>query len=254
MVSRFLEGAGMGVMGVAGASAIAPWFAPEKRGFPLGIWAMWVALAMCICPVLYGYVVDTLALPWQTVWSVSYTHLDVYKRQLVRGRQLDKDLLSTKKVLYRPCSELPEAMRAEVYDGYFEDLGTYEVLFLDDFEGFFDDPEMGPMMCKLLLGERLKRRLDTVITSTKPLSEYDLSDFGGMLGDFEEVTMEVLDDAGLEEYVRGLVEDYTEEGKSPVLAPEAIAYIAHDLGQTPTMIRKATHFLMTQYELSLIHI
>ena len=170
------------------------------------------------------------------------------KTTLVRGRQLDKDLLSTKKVLYRPCSELPEAMRAEVYDGYFEDLGTYEVLFLDDFEGFFDDPEMGPMMCKLLLGERLKRRLDTVITSTKPLSEYDLSDFGGMLGDFEEVTMEALDDAGLEEYVRGLVEDYTEEGKSPVLSPEAIAYIAHDLGQTPTMIRKATHFLMTQYE------
>ena len=156
------------------------------------------------------------------------------KTTLVRGRQLDKDLLSTKKVLYRPCSELPEAMRAEVYDGYFEDLGTYEVLFLDDFEGFFDDPEMGPMMCKLLLGERLKRRLDTVITSTKPLSEYDLSDFGGMLGDFEEVTMEAL--------------DYTEEGKSPVLSPEAIAYIAHDLGQTPTMIRKATHFLMTQYE------
>ena len=170
------------------------------------------------------------------------------KTTLVRGRQLDKDLLSTKKVLYRPCSELPEAMRAEVYDGYFEDLGTYEVLFLDDFEGFFDDPEMGPMMCKLLLGERLKRRLDTVITSTKPLSEYDLSDFGGMLGDFEEVTMEALDDAGLEEYVRGLVEDYTEEVKSPVLSPEAIAYIAHDLGQTPTMIRKATHFLMTQYE------
>ena len=33
-----------------------------------------------------------------------------------------------------------------------------------------------------------------------------------------------------------------------MLAPEAIAYIAHDLGQTPTMIRKATHFLMTQYE------
>ena len=68
MISRFFEGAGMGVMGVAGASAIAPWFAPEKRGFPLGIWAMWVALAMCICPILYGWVVDALAMPWQTVW------------------------------------------------------------------------------------------------------------------------------------------------------------------------------------------
>lgn len=68
MVSRVLEGAGMGVMGVAGASAIAPWFAPEKRGLPLGIWAMWVALAMCICPVLYGFMVDTMGMTWQSVW------------------------------------------------------------------------------------------------------------------------------------------------------------------------------------------
>ena len=68
MVSRVLEGAGMGVMGVAGASAIAPWFAPEKRGLPLGIWAMWVALAMCICPVLYGFMVGTLGMAWQSVW------------------------------------------------------------------------------------------------------------------------------------------------------------------------------------------
>ena len=68
MASRVFEGAGMGVMGVAGASAIAPWFKPEKRGLPLGIWAMWVALAMCICPVLYGFMVDTLGMPWQAVW------------------------------------------------------------------------------------------------------------------------------------------------------------------------------------------
>lgn len=68
MISRVFEGAGMGVMGVAGASAIAPWFKAEKRGLPLGIWAMWVALAMCICPVLYGWVVEALGMPWQAVW------------------------------------------------------------------------------------------------------------------------------------------------------------------------------------------
>jgi MFS family permease len=56
MLSRIFEGAGMGIMGVAGASAIAPWFPREKRGFPLGIWAMWVALAMFACPVLYGWI------------------------------------------------------------------------------------------------------------------------------------------------------------------------------------------------------
>lgn len=68
IVSRFFEGAGMGVMGVAGASAIAPWFKPENRGLPLGIWAMWVALAMCICPVLYGWMVDSLGMSWQSIW------------------------------------------------------------------------------------------------------------------------------------------------------------------------------------------
>lgn len=42
---------------------------------------MWVALAMCICPVLYGFMVDTLGMPWQrsggerlasTSWSASW--------------------------------------------------------------------------------------------------------------------------------------------------------------------------------------
>ncbi len=68
MVSRIIEGAGMGVMGVAGASAIAPWFGPERRGLALGIWSMWVALCMCICPVLYGWVTESRGLPYTAVW------------------------------------------------------------------------------------------------------------------------------------------------------------------------------------------
>lgn len=56
MVSRVFEGAGMGIMGVAGASAIAPWFPKQKRGLALGLWAMWVALAMFVCPVIYGWI------------------------------------------------------------------------------------------------------------------------------------------------------------------------------------------------------
>ncbi|MBQ1398905.1 MAG: MFS transporter [Lachnospiraceae bacterium] len=68
MVSRIIEGAGMGVMGVAGASAIAPWFAPERRGLPMGIWSMWVALCMCICPALYGWMTEARGLPYTAVW------------------------------------------------------------------------------------------------------------------------------------------------------------------------------------------
>lgn len=74
MASRVLEGAGMGVMGVAGASAIAPWFPEERRSLPLGIWAMWVALAMCVCPILFGWVVDTLGMAWQTAWWISLAY------------------------------------------------------------------------------------------------------------------------------------------------------------------------------------
>jgi MFS family permease len=58
LISRVFEGAAFGIMGVAGPSAIAPWFPKAKRGFPLGIWATWVALAMCVCPVIYGAISD----------------------------------------------------------------------------------------------------------------------------------------------------------------------------------------------------
>lgn len=52
MVSRVIEGAGFGLMGVIGVAAISPWFPAERRGFPLGIWAMWVASANAITPML----------------------------------------------------------------------------------------------------------------------------------------------------------------------------------------------------------
>ncbi|MGI6032729.1 MAG: MFS transporter [Coriobacteriales bacterium] len=52
MVSRIIEGAGFGLMGVIGVAAITPWFPDEKRGLPLGIWAMWVAVANAITPTL----------------------------------------------------------------------------------------------------------------------------------------------------------------------------------------------------------
>jgi MFS family permease len=58
LISRIFEGGAFGIMGVAGPSAIAPWFPKAKRGLPLGIWATWVALAMCVCPVIYGAVSD----------------------------------------------------------------------------------------------------------------------------------------------------------------------------------------------------
>jgi len=68
IVSRFCEGAGMGIMAITGAVAITPWFPKEKRGFPLGLWAMWVSLPMAVCPILYGFIVDTLGVNFKVIW------------------------------------------------------------------------------------------------------------------------------------------------------------------------------------------
>lgn len=170
------------------------------------------------------------------------------KTELVRSRQRDKDLLSTKRVLYRPCAELAEALRANVYDGFFDDLGSFEVLFLDDFEGFYEDEEAGPEICKLLLAERDRLGLDTVITSSKPLSEHNLDGFGDAIKSFEEIRIEPLQGDDLLRYVKGLVEDYTDEEKSPVLADEALEFIAFELEGGPEMKRRAMWFLLTQYQ------
>lgn len=170
------------------------------------------------------------------------------KTMLMRARQLDKDLLSTKTVVYRPCKELPEALRADVYDGYLEELAEADVLLLDDFEGFYEDKEIGPMMCKLLLQERARRGGDTVISSRKPLDAHDLSFFEGLLDRFVEVSMAPLAEGNAEAYVQKVYAQYRDEEKSPVLSEESLAYLAHDLDASLEMKRRALYYLMMGYE------
>ena len=68
IISRVIEGASFGIMGVAGASSIGPWFSPEKRSLPLSIWSMWVAAMMCVCPILFGWLVESVGIDWTMIW------------------------------------------------------------------------------------------------------------------------------------------------------------------------------------------
>lgn len=170
------------------------------------------------------------------------------KTTIMRARQLDRDLLSTKSVVYRPCKELPEALRADVYDGYLEELGNCNVLLLDDFEGFWADDELGPLMCKLLLQERNRQGGDTIISSRKPLSDYDLGMFEGLFDDFVEVEIAPIEGEDLVSYIKTVQEQYRDETKSPVLSDEAIEYLAHGFDQTLETKRRAVYYLMLAYE------
>lgn len=68
MVSRVIEGAGFGLMGVIGVTAITPWFPKEKRGLPLGIWGMWVAAANAITPMLDAAIAEATG-NFMSVWQ-----------------------------------------------------------------------------------------------------------------------------------------------------------------------------------------
>ena len=67
MVSRALEGISWGLLAVAGIPAISAWFAPSKRGLPMGIWGIWVAVAFILGPLLFAGMFDALG-SWQPVW------------------------------------------------------------------------------------------------------------------------------------------------------------------------------------------
>lgn len=68
VISRVIEGAAMGFMNVAGATALYPWFPGSKRGLAFGCWGMWVASAMFICPTIYSALVDKAGWAWQSIW------------------------------------------------------------------------------------------------------------------------------------------------------------------------------------------
>jgi len=64
--SRFVEGAGMGLIMVAAPAALSLWFPAERRGLPMGLWASCVGIgniaALNLAPALAA------ASGWRAVW------------------------------------------------------------------------------------------------------------------------------------------------------------------------------------------
>jgi len=66
LFSRVVEGVGTSLMAVVAPTVIAVWFAADRRGAPMGLWATWVPLGstamLLLAPLLAG------ASDWQRVW------------------------------------------------------------------------------------------------------------------------------------------------------------------------------------------
>lgn len=66
MLTRLLEGVGLGLIGVVGPTCVSVWFPERTRGIALGIWATWVPLSMV---VIYAVApAMATALGWQSVF------------------------------------------------------------------------------------------------------------------------------------------------------------------------------------------
>lgn len=66
MFSRVLEGVGVGLISVVAPSYIAMWFAPDKRGLPMGIWTSWQMVAASAAFLIAGYLVVVFG--WRGMW------------------------------------------------------------------------------------------------------------------------------------------------------------------------------------------
>lgn len=66
LISRVIEGLGVGIIAVVAPTLISMWFPAEKRGFPMGIWGSWQMVAQAITFFLGSSL--TIAYGWQGVW------------------------------------------------------------------------------------------------------------------------------------------------------------------------------------------
>lgn len=74
IISRVIEGFGLGLIGVIAPSAIAMWFPIEKRGAPMGIWSSWQMWGIC-ASFFFGIPItnafgDAFGFAWKNLWVV----------------------------------------------------------------------------------------------------------------------------------------------------------------------------------------
>ncbi|MEG2773467.1 MAG: MFS transporter [Lactococcus sp.] len=65
-LGRIIEGAGIGLVGVAAPSSITVWFSEKKRGLPIAIWCTWFPLGTILMFGLAPQIAATFG--WQAVW------------------------------------------------------------------------------------------------------------------------------------------------------------------------------------------
>lgn len=176
-----------------------------------------------------------------------YGPLGTGKSTVLQARGREKDLLSKKSTLFCNAAELMLAVTLEDFsEDYLKKAGTVDVLLVDGFEDFFTEKagDMGPELCRLLLQERNKLGLETVLFSNVALEEVDAGKLGTTLDGYRIVPVEPLDAEGRVEFARKLMASFRTDDSKPIVADDALEYIATSFAQEPGDIRNALRYLI----------
>lgn len=70
LISRVIEGFGLGLISVIAPAVISMWFRPEERGLPMGIWGAWQMVAQAGTFLFAGNILGLFGGDWKGLWWV----------------------------------------------------------------------------------------------------------------------------------------------------------------------------------------
>ena len=83
LISRVIEGFGLGLISVIAPAVISMWFRPEERGLPMGIWGAWQMVAQAGTFLFAGNILGLFGGDWKGLWWVGLILLIVSSKNAI---------------------------------------------------------------------------------------------------------------------------------------------------------------------------
>lgn len=177
------------------------------------------------------------------VWGPSGTG----KSTVLNARGRQRDLLSSRRIVSCHAGEVVAVLQSGVNDDFLNRIGEADALLLDGVDRFADEGELGPEACRLLLDQRRRAGLDTIVTSDVPLEDIASEKIREALADYPVVEVEPLDAQGLRQLAGRIQDSLAGKSEGAVhLDDDVFDFIALDFAQNAADVRNALRFLLTE--------
>lgn len=177
------------------------------------------------------------------VWGPSGTG----KSTIVQARGRERDLLAPRRIVSCHAGEIVAVLQSGANDEFLNKIGEADVLLLDGVDCFADEGDLGPEICRLLLAQRRKLGLDTVVVSDVPMEDIPSEKIRETLSGFSSVEVKPLNAQGLRQFAERIQESLVGKSTDAIrLQEDVLDYVALDFAQNPADVRNALRFLLTE--------